>query len=55
VAGEVHDVNTAPSSAHSNVAPTWLDEKVKLALVLSVAGSGPERIVVSGGARTVQL
>src|SRR5918997_1759085 len=43
------------SSAHSNVAPGWSAWKVKVALVLSVSGAGPDRIVVSGGGVTLQL
>ena len=47
--GDVQAVNASLSSAHSNVENSWLDEKAIDALVLSVSGSGPESIVVSGG------
>lgn len=51
----MQEVKISVSSAHSKVVPIWLDEKVNVASVLSVASSGPERMDVSGGAKTVQL
>ena len=53
--GDVHGTNPSSSSEQANAA-AWLEEKVKVAVVsLVVTGDagGPERIVVSGGARTV--
>ena len=47
--GDVQAVKAPPSSEHSNVENSWLDEKPIDALVLSVSASGPESIVVSGG------
>ena len=57
VVGEVHVANASPSSAHANVEPGSLAEKVKLALLLVVVAAGPESIVVSGGtaSTTVQV
>jgi hypothetical protein len=45
----VHAENAAPSSEHSNVDPSSLDEKEKLALVSCVTVGGVALIVVSGG------
>src|SRR5688500_17402100 len=53
--GDVHAVNAAPSSAHSNVEPARFEENVIVALVLSVGSAGPESIVVCGGATTVHV
>ena len=46
--------STASSSAHSNVTPSWSEEKAKVAVVLSVGSDGQTRSVVSGGGVTVQ-
>src|SRR5918996_3636468 len=53
--GEVHGSHAPPSSAHSKVASARFDEKVMVALVLSVGSAGPELMVVSGAATTVQV
>src|SRR5918996_1762554 len=52
---ELHGVHAPPSSAHSKVAPARFEEKVIVALVLSVGSAGPELIVVSGAATAVQV
>jgi hypothetical protein len=57
LAGELHAVNAAPSSEHSNVEPGSSAENVKVALVSLVVSSGAESIevfgaVVSGGGAT---
>jgi hypothetical protein len=49
--------NSAPSSEHSNVEPSSLDENAKLALVNCVIAGGEALIVVSGAivSTTVQI
>src|SRR5918999_2236582 len=50
VSPETHEPQVgAESSRHSKVAAESFEEKVKVALVLTVAARGPESIVVSGG------
>src|SRR5688572_13968667 len=46
--GDGHEPKSGASSAHSKVASGSLEEKVNAAVVSSVVGDGPERIVVSG-------
>jgi hypothetical protein len=46
--GDVHGENAAPSSEHSKVEPSSLDENAKLALVSWVMDGGAALIVVSG-------
>ena len=49
-------LKAAPSSAHWNVEPLFVEVKLKLALVAVVGLVGLEVIVVSGGAvSTVQV
>ena len=49
VAGETQAAKAPPSSAHSKVTSSSFDENAKAAEVLTVVGSGPESMVVSGG------
>src|SRR5918999_3876289 len=50
VSPETHEPQVgSESSRHSKVAAGSFEEKVKVALVLTVAADGPESIVVSGG------
>ena len=47
-AGDVQAVNAPASSLHSNVTPGSSDEKVNVADVATVVGSGPLSMIVSG-------
>jgi hypothetical protein len=49
VKGDVHDLNAAPSTLHSNVEPVSLEEKPNCGVGLVVSPLGPESMDVSGG------
>ena len=53
--GDAQVLKAAPSRLHSNVAPDLLDEKVNVTELSLTAPDGPEVIVVSTGASTVQV
>ena len=53
--GDVHGTNGEPSTEHWKVALGWLDSNVKVALKAPVGSAGPERMVVSGSPRIVQV
>jgi hypothetical protein len=50
-----HAANGSESREHSKVAPAGSAEKTKVACVLSISGSGPETIVVSGSPSVVHV
>src|SRR5687767_2125830 len=53
-AGEEQELNEPASSAHSNVEPGSLLEKLKVAFALALVAAGARSIVVFGGRSTVQ-
>src|SRR5688572_25655302 len=52
--GELHRVNPSPSIEQKKIAPSWSAEKVKEAELVELVSAGPESMVVTGGAMTVQ-